>query len=597
MVDTTMILDRLTQLRLLMKLSNIDVFLVNGSDPHSSEYVQGHWESRRYLSGFTGSYGWMAITAKNAALWTDSRYFIQAEQELSGTGITLEKARLPETISVGKWIVKNLNFGRVGFDGMCYSYSEVEELRGDLGPSFELDSNCMLLDRVWQDRPTLYFSQIYSLPFEFFGESRNSKIARIRKTLKDNNADTTVLTALDEIAWTFNLRSSDIDFNPVLLSYAIVESSRVMLFAEVSRIPETLRKELLYDGVEMFSYSQFYDILKVIIDKKVLVDPQISNYNICNILEDNNCLLMHRSVVQDMKAVKNKTEIEGIKKAMLQDGIALLDFHYWLEKVQEFQDVTEFDLSNKLYEFRSKQPDFVSESFNPIVAFSKNGAIVHYHVYKETALPIDGNSLLLMDSGGQYKCGTTDITRTILVGEAVDPNMKRDFTLVLKGMIALSQAHFPKGTCGCHLDILAKKALWKYGLNYGHGTSHGVGAFLNVHEGPESVRSDFNNTQIVPGMVISDEPGVYFEGKYGIRIENMIYCTEDRVTDFGDFYKFETLTLFPIDLKLVDADLLDADEIEWLNKYHETVYEKLSACCSDPDKLEYLRQMCQQIEK
>lgn len=597
MSDNIEILDRLTHLRLLMKSKGIDVFLVNGSDPHSSEYVQDHWKTREYLSGFTGSYGWLAITLKDAALWTDSRYYIQADQELAATGIKIEKARTLETLSVGKWITARLKSGTVGFDGMCYSYSEIKQLKEDLGPNFELNSNCNLLDTVWHDRPSISFSSVFDQPVEFSGESRNSKLTRIRKLLKDNNSDMIVLTALDEIAWAFNLRGSDVEYNPVFFSYAIIEDCRAMLFAEISKIPISFREKLMNDGIEMFSYSQFYDILRIIIRKKVLIDPKICNYNIYEILNGKNTLIKSDSIVQQMKSIKNATEIEGFKKAMVQDGVALLDFFFWLDKMVKYQNITEFDITKKLFEYRSKQKYFLGESFSTIAGFGKNGAIVHYHVKEEKAQSIGENNLLLIDSGAQYQCGTTDITRTVFVGSVADAGMKRYFTLVLKGMIALSQIHFPKGTCGCHLDVLARKALWQNGLNYGHGTSHGVGAFLNVHEGPESVRSDFNSVLIEPGMVISNEPGIYIENKYGIRTENMILCVEDRITDFGTFYKFETLTLFPIDQNLIDTQLLDEQELAWLNDYHKTVYEKLSPFCDDPSKLDYLKQMCTQITK
>lgn len=577
---------RLARLRALMAEQKIDAFLANGSDPHMSEYVQDSWKSREYVSGFTGSYGWIAVTQTEAVLWTDSRYYLQAERELEGTGFEMLKARLPETIPTGLWLAQRLQRGQtVGFDGSCYPLAEVRELIPFLFENeLNVDFKCNLLDSLWTDRPQAVRNSIFEHPLEVAGETRASKLSRIRVQMHDMKADVHFIAALDEIAWTFNLRGSDVEYNPVFMAYAIIESERALLFLNRDCVSESLQNELISDGIQLFDYDQFFNEIEFYIDHRILFDPAKLSFLTYKALASNNSIVEASSITDWMKAVKNEAEIAGFRKAMLADGVALIDFQLWLNQAMAHQTITEYDVAEKLGEFRAKQPGFVGESFHPIVGYAANGAVVHYHVTPELAATLKPDSLLLFDSGGQYQWGTTDITRTVPLTSEPTAQMKTDFTLVLKGVIGLTSIQFPHGTLGCHLDVLARKAMWERGLNYGHGTGHGVGAFLNVHEGPMSIRGDVNKQLIVPGMVMSNEPGLYRTNSYGLRIENMMVCVEKQQTEFGTFYGFDTLTRFPIDTRLVDVALLDASERQWLNAYQKLVYAELSPLCDESQR-------------
>jgi Xaa-Pro aminopeptidase len=568
---------RMSQLRELMTSHGVDAYLVNGSDPHMSEYVPERWKTREFVSGFTGSFGYMAITADKALLWTDSRYFLQAAQELEGTGITMMKARLPESVSVDDWLISELDIGNVvGFDGTCYSAFEIKNLKNKLNSKgITINDQLDLLELSWEKRPELSGNKAFLHPLTWAGVSRKDKIGLIMQELEKNNADWLIISALDDLAWTFNIRGADVACNPVVLGYGLIGKGTAKLFVDATKFKSNDQNELTENGVELHGYADFYPSLTNIEGQTLLIDPNRSNYRIAKSLSERNTLIEATSFPAMLKSQKNHAEIEGMKKAHITDGLALLDFMLWLENGLGKESITEYDIALKLNEVRTKKFGYVGESFDPIVGCRDHGAIVHFTVTPENANKVEPEGILLIDSGGQYEYGTTDITRTIALGP-VSAQMKSDFTRVLKGLIALSRVKYPKGTMCCHLDVLARAALWEANLNYGHGTGHGVGAFLNVHEGPNGIRPDLNSYQVRPGNIFSNEPGLYREGEYGIRIENLILCVEDTENSFGSFMRFETLTRFPIDNRLIDRSLLVPHEIEWINNYHKTVLTALS---------------------
>lgn len=578
------VITRMAKLRELMRENGLSAYLINGSDPHMSEYVPARWQSRAFISGFSGSYGWLAVTLDKAVLWTDSRYYLQAAQQLEGTGIEMLKARLPESISTEQWIANELKQGEtVGFDGTCYSTSEVksfEKLFTDKGinMNFQID----LLDKVWNDRPVLSGEKAFLHPVRWAGVSRNEKFSIISQELEKQDADVMVISALDDLAWTFNIRGADVDYNPVVLAFGLVEKEKAQLFINNNKLNDVVKQELLDDGIELFEYDHFYSQLENIKGKKVFIDPDRSNSIINHFLKGKNTIIEGLSIPNILKSCKNEAEIIGMKKAHVADGLALLNFQMWLEETLGKESVTEYDAAEKLVEFRSKQFGYRGASFYPIMGYRDHGAIVHFSVKPDTANVLKPEGVLLFDSGGQYEFGTTDITRTIALGPVSD-QMKKDFTLVLKGTINLTRIKFPKGVLGYHLDILAREALWRENLNYGHGTGHGVGAFLNVHEGPGSIRAQYNNVPIRPGNIFSNEPGLYREGQYGMRTENLMLCVEDISNEFGEFYRFETITKFPIDTRLIEKSLLTNDEIDWINKYHRSVLTALSPFTSSEE--------------
>lgn len=572
------VIENLKNLRKAMAAKGIDGYLINGSDPHLSEYMPERWQSREFISGFTGSYGYLAFTQEEAVLWTDSRYYLQAEDQLKNTGIKMLKARLPESISPAQWLAERMTYGdTVAMDASCYSIGEIKSLEKLLIPEgVTLQYDIDLLDEIWSGRPDLPMNAMTDYPVENAGISRVEKIGIIRQKLEAQKCNATVITALDDIAWTFNVRGNDVECNPVVLAYGLITPEKVTLFVDDEKLDDEIRQNIIADGIELQSYAQFYDTLKLLKNLEILLDDVRTNALIEQVLCENNEIVFGVSVPNLLKATKNEIEVDGFRQAMISDGLALLDFQLWLEKELANRELTEFEIAEKLEYFRSKQDGYVGISFWPIVGYKDHGAIVHFHVTPETANNISKDGVLLFDSGGQYEMGTTDITRTIRLGD-VSEQIITDFTLVLKGMIALSNVKFIKGAVGCHLDILARQALWQNGLNYGHGTGHGVGARLNVHEGPMSIRQELVNIMIQPGMVMSNEPGLYRENQYGIRTENVILCVEKETTEFGTFYGFESLTFYPIDTTLIDVNLLDEEEINWINNYHQLVKEKLGA--------------------
>ncbi|HPE75116.1 MAG TPA: aminopeptidase P family protein [Draconibacterium sp.] len=564
--------NRIAALRAEMKTLGLDAFYISGTDPHASEYLPEMWQTRSFISGFTGSFGIVVCTATEAGLWTDTRYFIQAEEQLQGSGITMHKLRVPDAILPENWLAGALVSGnKVGIDTQTISVSGFRNLQKTLAKnSIDLVAVPDLFEMIWKNRPQFPQNKIFNFDISFAGYSRKEKQNQIAKKLDKLNADFHVITMLDELAWQFNLRGSDISYNPVFMGFGVVGKKENYLFVNQSKIPAGLVTLLENDGVTLKDYNAFYSFLSEIKNRRILLDPLTANYKVFQALSKNNEIIEETSLISKSKALKNETELNGFRNAMLKDGVALVEFLFWLKSNIGKTVINEYEIGRKLNEFRSKQSNFRGESFPPIVGYKHHGAIVHLSVGPDDAINLEPEGILLFDSGGQYLDGTTDITRTVALGEVSD-RQKKDYTLVLKGMISLTKAKFIAGTKGCHLDILARKPLWENGLNYGHGTGHGVGHFLNVHEGPMAIRQEYNEHQIEPGMVMSNEPAFYREGEYGIRTENMIVCVELEKTQFGQFLSFETLTVCPIDTTLIIPELLSEKEKNWLNEYHNKV--------------------------
>ena len=567
---------RLAALRIEMQKLDLDVWYISGTDPHSNEYLPSRWQTRAFISGFTGSFGSVIVTKTEAGLWTDTRYFIQAAEQIEGTGITMYKLRVPDAVSPETWLGDKLMAGnRVGIDAQTMSVAGYRNLQKPLDKKeIELVNTPDLFETIWINRPLLSSDIIFELETRFAGLSRKEKQNQLAENLRKTGADFQVVSMLDELAWLHNLRGSDINYNPVFMGFGLVGKDENYLFTDRIKLPAELYKTLENDGVCIKDYDSFYDFLSEIKNIKVLIDPSTANYLIYNSLVKNNEIIESTSLVSLSKAIKNSTELNGFREAMKKDGVALVEFLFWLKTNIGQSKITEYEIGRKLAEFRSKQHNFKGESFPPIVGYKSHGAIVHLNVGVDDAFPVEAEGILLFDSGGQYLDGTTDITRTVALGQVTE-QQKTDFTLVLKGMISLTLAEFPLGTKGFHLDILARKPLWENGMNYGHGTGHGVGHFLNVHEGPMSIRQEFNEHQIEPGMVMSNEPAFYREGEYGIRTENMMVCIEKKKTEYGRFMGFETLSVCPIDTTLIIPELLTTREKNWLNDYHKKVNELL----------------------
>ena len=589
------IIGRIAQIRALMREEGLDAYYISGANSHMSEYISEHWKTRRFATGFTGSYGEVVITQDEAGLWTDTRYFLQAENELSSTGIKMHKLRTLGAVPVPQWLAENMPAGgRLGVDLFSLAVSSYHSFQQALeSKQVEIVAASHILENVWHNRPPLPGNSVFELSESAAGETRTSKFNRILEKIAANGAETVILTALDDIAWTFNLRGSDINYNPVFYSFAIISSHAKKLFVSPEALPAVLLHKLEAEGIETLNYNDFYMSLNQLSGQKVYFDPDTTNMAVGEILQQKCAPVAGLSAATQLKAIKNSAELEGFRKAMRTDGAAMVCTIRWITQQVGQQNITEYDVSQKLSEYRKTGKGFRQDSFAPIIGYKEHGAIVHFGVTRENALPVHPCGILLFDSGGQYETGTTDITRTIAMGTATN-QQKRDFTLVLKGMIALSTAVFPEGTKGIHIDMLARKFLWENGLDYGHGTGHGIGHFLNVHEGPSAIRREYNPCGIEPGMVFSNEPGVYRSGQYGIRIENMMACIEKENTEFGRFLTFETLTLCPIDTALVVPEMLSEEEKEWLNRYHKNVREQLSGLL-DAETREFLEKLTEEI--
>ncbi|MDH6534270.1 Xaa-Pro aminopeptidase [Parabacteroides sp. PM5-20] len=587
MTMTTRIPARIHALREAMDRKQIDAYIIPSSDPHLSEYPADRWKSREWLSGFDGSAGTLVVTADKAGLWTDSRYFLQADMQLQGSGIELYKASLPETPSITDFLLNELSPGKtVGLDGFTYSAAEGEHLEKLLGrKGIVLETAYDLVDLIWKDRPAIPGNSLFEMPEELSGKRVSEKLNEINDLLHKEGADCLLLGALDEIAWTFNIRGTDVAYNPVAISYGFVSEEESILFIDPKKMTAEVAEKLKKEGVTLADYARIQTYLsRLSNDKTVYIDAKKTNLSLFNAIPKGCKIIEGLTPTNHLKSIKNETEIKGFRNALLKDGIALTKFYIWLEKqMTTGETVTELSASEKLTSLRAEQAMYLMDSFSTICGYAGHGAIVHYSPTPESNITFKPEGLLLMDSGAQYMDGTTDITRTIALGEPTE-QMKKDFTRTLKGMISIAKCKFPEGTRGCQIDILARKALWDAGIQYLHGTSHGIGHCLNVHEGPQSIRMDENPVSLKPGMIMSNEPAMYRTGEYGIRIENMILTQNDSETEWGKFLCFDTLTLCYIDTRLVLVSMLSAREHAWLNKYHQKVYELLSPHLNEEEK-------------
>jgi len=586
--------DKLVRLREALEEKGIHAYIIPSTDPHLSEYVPDHWRIINWLTGFTGSSATVVITDSFAGLWTDSRYFIQAEMQLPGSGFELVKPKAFQNTDFIDWLSGSLeNECTIAFDDRILSINQVRKLQKRLSSkNISFDTECDLISELWTDRPPMPDSVAFDHPLEFCGKDRMIKIAEVREKMKEMKVNYHLLTSIDDIMWMLNIRGNDIKYSPLLTSFVIVGEEQTLLFADESKIPLKLASEFDTLKIVMLPYEETAAMLSTLPKKaSTLINPSSTSAGLFNAITKGMRIVEDISIPTILKAVKNKTEIANISRVMVKDGVALTKFFYWFDENHGKTEINELSISDKLLEFRSEQKNFIGPSFETIAAYGEHAAQPHYSVAKDTASIIREKGILLIDSGGQYLDGTTDITRTIAIG-VPSSQQKRDFTLVLKGMISLARAKFPLGTKGYQLDILARKALWDHGLNYGHGTGHGVGFFLNVHEGPQNIGTSAiadNKSIIEPGMLFSNEPAIYREGEYGIRTENLMICYEDEETEFGQFLKFDTVSLCHIDKTLIDKSLLDESEIGWLNFYHSEVYEKLSPFLSDSEK-QWLRE-------
>lgn len=578
--------DRLFKLRSHMATLGVDAFIITSADPHLSEYPSSHWKFREWLSGFTGSAGTVVVTNEEAGLWTDSRYFLQAEQQLEDSGIDLYRMGVDGVPDYKEWLATKLNAGSVvGVNGKTMTVNELRSLARQLKKAdIRLDAKLFIEDDIWEGRPLIPDDGIFELGTEYTGLSRAEKIAEIRSRMKAQGATHYIITTLDEVAWLLNFRGQDVQYNPVFHAYIVVSHNHVSLFIDPHKLTSSIGKQLSAEDIKIFIYNDFYNFVKDMPPlAKVIVDPNRTNSTVYSFLPQQSAKIETTSIVTNLKAQKNEVEVENFRKAMIKDGVAMTKFLCWLDKTIGKKTITEYSAAVQLSQFRAEQANYHGDSFNSISGYAGNGAIVHYAVQEETAAKLQPKGLFLIDSGGQYSEGTTDITRTIALGPLTDEE-KTDFTLVLKGNIGLDMAVFPTGTRGVHLDILARQAMWEHGLNYGHGTGHGIGHFLCVHEGPQSIRPQDNGVEIKEGMISSNEPGIYKSGKHGIRIENLILTVKDKETEFGSFLKFETLTLCPVDTRAIDSTLLNKKEKEWLNSYHQKVYKLISPFIGGEEK-------------
>ena len=584
----TNIPERIAALREAMKQHKIDAYIIPTSDPHMSEYPADCWKYREWISGFTGSAGTVIITADKAGLWTDSRYFLQASTQLEGTGIELFKMMLPETPTIPEFLTHELKDGQtVGLNGETYSLADARSLEKALAEKeIKLNTNASLIDPIWKERPAIPEAPMFEMPIELSGKSTEDKLLDINKMLHKAGADCTILSALDEVAWTFNIRGTDVAYNPVVISYAFVSEKESVLFVNPKKIPAEIAEHLKKEGVTLADYGMLATFLSRLPERtRVFIDSKRTNVAIYNALPKSSILIEGISPANHLKSIKNETEIKGFRNAVLKDGIAMTKFYFWLEKMLKAgEKVTELSAAAKLTALRSEQPQYVMDSFASISSYGPHGAVVHYSPTPETDTELKTDSLYLLDSGAQYLDGTTDITRTIALCDEPSEQMKKDFTRALKGTIGIAKCKFPAGIRGCLIDAFARKALWDAGINYLHGTCHGIGHCLNVHEGPQSIRMEENPVILEPGMVMSDEPAMYRPGEYGIRTENMILIREDSETEFGKFLGFETLTLCYIDTKLVIPSMLSVREHAWLNKYHQMVYDLVSPHLTEEEK-------------
>ena len=570
---------RLASLREVMKREHLAAFIFPSTDAHQSEYVADHWLGRAWISGFNGSAGTAVVTMTSAALWTDSRYFLAAEEQLQGTEFQLMKLKIPGTPSIAEWLGKELadvSSPEVGLDGWVNSYVSTSRLIADLRREggITVRTNFDPLKEIWTDRPAIPENPIEIQPIEYAGEGVSSKIERIRKALRASHADGMLVSALDDIAWTLNLRGTDVHCNPVFVSYLLIASDKVSLFVDEVKVNAEVRTYLETNGISIYKYNKVEEGLKEYSEYNILLDGNETSYYLWKTVRCQE-IVSQTSPIPAMKAVKNEAEITGYRRAMVRDGVAMVKFLKWLVPAVEAGGQTEISIDKKLTSLRAEQDLFRDISFDTIAGYQAHGAIVHYEASPETDVLLKPEGLLLLDSGAQYQDGTTDITRTIALGPVTE-EMKHIYTLVLKGHIQLELAKFPDGASGTQLDALARESMWREGLNFLHGTGHGVGSYLNVHEGPHQVRMEYMPAPLRAGMTLTDEPGLYLAGKFGVRIENTLLIKEYMETEFGKFLQMESLTLCPIDTAPIDVEMLLPEELAWLNAYHAEVYAKLA---------------------
>lgn len=589
---------RLESLREVMRREHLSAFIFPSTDAHQSEYVADHWQGRTWISGFNGSAGTAVVTMKSAALWTDSRYFLAAEEQLKGTEFQLMKLKIEGTPTISEWLAQELQGenAEVGLDGMVNSYHETMGLIADLRKSggITVRTNLDPLGLIWTDRPAIPANPVEIQPMEFAGESVASKISRIRTALRQRHADGMLISALDDIAWTLNLRGTDVHCVPVFVSYLLISSQQVSLYVDSAKINDEVKAYLTENDISLYPYNKVTEGLERYSEYNILLDGDETSYFLWKTVKCQE-IIAGNSPVPAMKAQKNDREIAGFRQAMLRDGVAMVKFLRWLKPAVEAGGQTEISIDRKLTSLRAEQHLFRDISFDTIAGYQAHGAIVHYEATPETDVALKPEGLILIDSGAQYQDGTTDITRTIALGPVTE-EMKHVYTLVLKGHIQLELAKFPDGASGTQLDALARECMWREGYNYLHGTGHGVGAYLSVHEGPHQIRMEWKPTPLRAGMTVTDEPGLYLSGKFGVRIENTLLIKDYQTTEFGKFLQMESLTLCPIDLTPVDFSMLQPEEIEWLDTYHRDVFEKLSPYLEGED-LEWLREATRPVDR
>lgn len=585
--DKQTIAARLAALREEMRREHLSAFIFPSSDPHNSEYVPSRWEGRKWISGFDGSAGTAVVTLHSAALWTDSRYFLAAEEQLAGTEFQLMRERVDGTPSIAEWIateIEGAESSEIGVDGMCMTYAECSDLKTDLkhNGGITVRTNLDILDRIWTDRPSVPLNPVSIQPIEYAGESCHDKLGRIRSSLLRRGASGMLMTQLDDIAWTLNLRGTDVHCTPVFVAWLIVAEEVAVLYIKDEKLSPEVIEYLNAEGVAVDDYDNIIDALNSYDGYTLLIDPATTNYTLSQ-LRGNFNLVSAPSPVPEMKAIKNEVECNGFRNAMQRDGVAMVKFLKWLEKAVPKGCETELSVSAKLRQLRAEQPLFKDESFDTIAGYEEHGAIVHYEPTPDTDVPLRPEGFLLLDSGAQYLDGTTDITRTIQLGKVTDLH-RRVYTLVLKGHLSLQNLCFPRGAAGTQLDAVARVAMWREGMNFMHGTGHGVGSYLSVHEGPHQIRQEYRPAPMLEGMTVTDEPGLYLAGKFGVRIENTLLTVPYMTTEFGKFLRFEPLTLCPIDTRPIVVDMLSTEELGLLNAYHKMVYERLSPMLDEEHK-------------
>ena len=591
------IAQRLSNLREIMQREHLDAFIFPSTDPHNSEYVPDRWKGREWISGFNGSAGTAVVTMHAAALWTDSRYFIAAEQQLAGTEFVLMRERVAGTPTISEWLGKvlsDINGATVGVDGMVNTAADVEALISDLRQlgGITVRTNFDPLAVIWNNQPPIPVTPIEVHSLEYAGESTTSKLSRIRMALRSLHADGMLVSALDDIAWTLNLRGSDVHCNPVFVSYLLIDTKTTTLFINDENLTPGVRAYLTAQGVQTAPYNHIKDALRNYDEYNILLDPNVISYTLFKQVRTQE-IVRASSLIPAMKAIKNEIEVEGFRRAMIRDGVALVKFLRWLQTAVTKGQETEISVAEKLTALRAEQPLFRGISFDTIAGYEAHGAIVHYEATPETDAPLKPHGFLLLDSGAQYQDGTTDITRTIALGELTE-EQREVYTLVLKGHIQLELAKFPSGASGTQIDALAREAMWRKGFNFLHGTGHGVGSFLNVHEGPHQIRMEYKPAPLLPFMTVTDEPGLYLEAKFGVRIENILLIKPYMTTAFGEFLQMEPLTLCPIDTAPIVREMLLDEEVDWLNGYHQYVFDKLSPYLQGAD-LDWLRAATQNI--